>query len=365
MRHGRFGEMNNFWRGKRVLVTGHTGFKGGWLTLWLSSLGAKVTGYALPPVTSPSFYNETKVEDCVESHFGDIRDFEGLKNIFKAANPDIVFHMAAQPLVRRSYDDPRETFETNVMGTVNVLEALRVSETSCRVLVNVTTDKCYQNNNWIWGYREVDALGGSDPYSFSKSCAEFVAHAYRKSFFQFGNIRITSVRAGNVIGGGDWSEDRLIPDIMSAIFLGKDLSIRNPDSVRPWQHVLEPLFGYLKVAERLYLSEQGLAQDYSCFNFGPKLDGGMSVEWIVNELGRQDKHGLTYAINRLENGGKKEEKILMLDSSKAKDLLNWEPSLHLNDALKWTHDWYKNFYDGKSAIEYTFNQIKRYEQLAL
>lgn len=361
--HGKFGEMKNFWVNKKILVTGHTGFKGGWLTVWLSSLGAKVVGYALPPETSPSFYKAAKVEEYAESIIGDIRDFEKFKKVLVSANPDIVFHMAAQPLVRRSYDEPRETFETNVMGTVNVMDALRVSKTSCRVVVNVTTDKCYQNNHWVWGYRENDALGGSEPYSFSKSCAEFVANAYRKSFFESKDIRIVSVRAGNVIGGGDWSEDRLIPDIIRSIFARQTLMIRNPASVRPWQHVLEPLLGYMKVAEQLYLCEHNRAQDYASLNFGPTLDGSMCVEWIVNQLIGQDGQGLKYEINPDQIGAKREEKILMLDSAKARNLLDWGSRLHLSEALNLTYDWYKAYYDGNAMRDYTLDQISRYEQL--
>jgi CDP-glucose 4,6-dehydratase len=363
MRLGKFGEMKNFWVNKKILVTGHTGFKGGWLTLWLSSLGAKVVGYALPPETSQSFYEAAKIQECAESIIGDIRDFENFKRVLVSANPDIVFHMAAQPLVRRSYDQPRETFDTNVMGTVNIMEALRVAKTSCRVLINVTTDKCYQNNHWVWGYRENDALGGSDPYSYSKSCAEFVANAYRKSFFETGNIRLASLRAGNVIGGGDWSEDRLIPDIIRSIFTHQPLTVRNPDSVRPWQHVLEPLFGYLKAAEQLYLCEHNHVQDYASLNFGPTLDGSMCVEWIVNKLIEKDSRGLTYEISSHQSDSKMEEKVLMLDSAKARNLLNWGSMFELSEALKWTYDWYKASYDGKAMREYTLHQIRKYEQL--
>lgn len=362
--HGKFGEMTNFWANKKILITGHTGFKGGWLAVWLSSLGAKVVGYALPPLTSPSFFYAAKVEEFIDSIFGDIRDFKKLQKVLVATNPDIVFHMAAQPLVRRSYDEPRVTFETNVMGTVNVMDALRVSKTSCRVLINVTTDKCYQNNHWVWGYRENDALGGSEPYSFSKSCAEFVAKAYGKSFFGPIDIDVVSVRAGNVIGGGDWSEDRLIPDIIRSIFSQQSLIIRNPDSVRPWQHVLEPLLGYMKAAKLLYLCEDNDAEDYSALNFGPTLNDCRRVEWIVNKLTSQDGRGLKYEINRDKIGLKREEKVLMLDSTKAKELLNWSSRLELSEALKWTYDWYKAYYEGRAVRDYTLNQIGRYEQLA-
>lgn len=363
MRHGRYGEMKKFWQGKRVLVTGHTGFKGGWLSTWLSSLGARVVGYALPPKTSPCMFNVVQVEDFVDSHIGDVRDFGQLSQLIKTFKPEIVFHMAAQPLVRRSYDDPRETFETNVMGTVNLMEAIRTVGTSVRVVVNITTDKCYQNNNWAWGYREIDALGGSDPYSFSKSCAEFVANAYKKSFFDLSDIRISSVRAGNVIGGGDWSEDRLIPDVMTSLFGNRSLHIRNPDSIRPWQHVIEPLFGYMTLAKQLYGCASDEIRDLSAFNFGPKLASDMSVESIVRRLIQRDGRDLSFEINLKKTCDKKEEKLLILDSAKAKDLLHWESSLDLNEALDWTYDWYKAFYGGESMCDFTLNQITRYEQL--
>ncbi len=363
MRHGRYGEMKKFWQGKRVLVTGHTGFKGGWLTVWLSSLGAEVVGYALPPETSPCIYDLAKVEDFVDSHIGDVRNFGQLVQLIKASKPEIVFHMAAQPLVRRSYDNPKETFETNVMGTVNLMEAIRTYGASVRVIVNITTDKCYQNNQWAWGYREIDTLGGSDPYSFSKSCAEFVADAYRKSFFELSDIRISSVRAGNVIGGGDWSEDRLIPDLMTSLFSNKSLRLRNPDSIRPWQHVIEPLFGYMTLARRLYGCTSDEVGGLSAFNFGPKLADGMSVESIVRWLIQRDGRDFNFGIDSRQNGHKKEEKLLMLDSAKAKDLLHWESSLSLNEALGWTYDWYKAFYSGESMCDFTLNQIKCYEQL--
>lgn len=355
--------MDSFWHGKRVLVTGHTGFKGGWLSLWLARLGAEVYGYAQPPKGPPSFCELIGVEDFVVSSIGDVRSYDNFQKVLLDADPHIIFHLAAQPLVRKSYDDPRETFETNVMGTLNLMEAIRVNRSSCKTVVNVTTDKCYQNNHWLWGYREIDPLGGSEPYSYSKSCAEFVASAYRKSFFESLDIQLVSVRAGNVIGGGDWSQDRLIPDIMNSIFAGNPLRIRNPESIRPWQHVLEPLFGYMTIAKLLYLNELELGDDSHAFNFGPKLDAGMSVESIARIMVDHHGGGAFYEIIRHEGEARKEEKMLLLDSTKAKSLLNWGAKLDLGQALIWTYDWYENFYGGKPMKEFSLGQIEKYEQL--
>jgi CDP-glucose 4,6-dehydratase len=287
------------------------------------------------------------------------------KNILMTGPTGCGKTLAAQSLVRYSYQHAAETYQTNVMGTVNLLEAIRSCETSTKVVINITTDKCYKNNNWAWGYREIDLLGGSDPYSYSKSCSEFVAKAYRESFFERRDIRIASARAGNVIGGGDWSDDRLIPDIILMLFGDKNLVIRNPDSTRPWQHVLEPILGYMVLAKQLYEYKSDLIQNYSSFNFGPKQDESMSVQEIIRRVIEIHGEEVCFKIEQGQIGVKKEEKLLMLDSTKAKDLLHWESRIQLSQALEWTYDWYKTFYDGKSVREFTFDQIKRYEQLAL
>ena len=264
-----------FWRGKRVFLTGHTGFKGGWLAIWLESLGASVFGYALAPVTTPSLFEITRLDESVDSILADVRDAQKLSDAIRRAEPDIVFHLAAQPLVRASYRDPVETYSTNVMGTVHLLEAVRQTD-SVRAVVVVTTDKCYDNREWEWGYRENDPLGGYDPYSSSKAAAELVTAAYRNSYFLASEVAaVASARAGNVIGGGDWSEDRLIPDIVRAVSDGKPVRIRNPDAIRPWQHVAEPLAGYIRLAQHLYTDGAGFAQ---AWNFGPEdRDAGSSL----------------------------------------------------------------------------------------
>ncbi|WP_313617851.1 CDP-glucose 4,6-dehydratase, partial [Rhizobium sp.] len=274
----------SFWRGKRVLLTGHTGFKGSWLSLWLQNLGAHVTGFALPPPTSPSLFEATGVADGMTSLIGDIRDLEALKNAVRTADPEIVIHMAAQPLVRYSYVNPVETFSTNVMGVVNLLEAVRESQ-KIRAVVNVTTDKCYENREWPWGYRENEPMGGYDPYSSSKACAELVTAAYRRSYFTTPSnghrVAVATARAGNVIGGGDWAKDRLIPDIVYAFSQGVPASIRNPQAIRPWQHVLESLRGYLILAENLFEHGDEFAE---AWNFGPNDDDAKPVSWITERM---------------------------------------------------------------------------------
>lgn len=284
-RLGKCGRESGLWRGKRVFVTGHTGFKGSWLSLWLQSLGAEITGYALKPPTTPSLFEEARVAEGMKSIEGDIRDFVFFKSSIEAAQPEIIIHMAAQSLVRYSYEHPVETYATNVMGTVHMLEAVRTTP-SIRAVVNITTDKCYENREWIWGYREDDPMGGYDPYSNSKGCAELVSAAYRSSFFNdkdYDNhgVAVATVRAGNVIGGGDWAEDRLLPDILSGFEQGKVVTIRNPHAIRPWQHVMEPLRGYLTLAERLFESGTVFAQGW---NFGPNEDGAKPVGWIVDKM---------------------------------------------------------------------------------
>jgi CDP-glucose 4,6-dehydratase len=321
-----------FWSGKRVFVTGHTGFKGSWLSLWLQQLGAEVTGYALQPPTNPSLFEVAQVAQGMTSVIGDIRDCVLLASTLRQASPDIVIHMAAQPLVRRSYVDPVETYSTNVMGTVHLLEAVRQTP-SVRAVVNVTTDKCYENKEWVWGYRENEPMGGFDPYSSSKGCAELVTAAYRNSFFNAAthsehHVALATARAGNVIGGGDWAQDRLIPDILRAIQNGESVNIRNPHATRPWQHVLEPLSGYLVLAEKLYSQGPAFAE---AFNFGPLEEDAKPVQWIVEQLTQ----------NWGDGTHPHEAHYLKLDCSKARATLAWTPRWHLGQALQAIIVWHK------------------------
>jgi CDP-glucose 4,6-dehydratase len=327
-----------FYAGKRVLVTGHTGFKGGWLTAWLKLMGAKVTGYSLKPEGSPNLFESAGIADGISSFIGDVRDGSGLARVIKDTQPEVLFHLAAQPLVRRSYRDPVETFSTNVMGTLHVLEAGRAAE-CLRAAVVVTSDKCYANNESIWGYRECDALGGADPYSASKACAELVTAAWRRSFCRdAGAPAIATARAGNTIGGGDWAEDRLIPDAIRSLAADQPVVIRNPNSVRPWQHVLEPLCGYLMLAERLYV---GAASWAEAWNFGPSPAALITVE----ELARLVVHfwgSGEYRVNRPADAPY-EAGQLRLDSTKANTLLGWAPRLELREAVRLTVESYKAF----------------------
>lgn len=348
-----------FWAGKRVFLTGHTGFKGSWLSLWLQSMGANVTGFALVPPTTPSLFKIAKVADGMHSIIGDIRDLESLKSAMAAAKPEIVIHMAAQALVRYSYIAPVETYSTNVMGTVNLLEAVR-STSTVKSVVNVTSDKCYENREWAWGYREDEAMGGFDPYSNSKGCAELITSAYRSSYFplqryQEHGVALATGRAGNVIGGGDWAEDRLIPDMMRAIALGKPVSIRNPHSIRPWQHVLEPLSGYLILAQKLY--EQG-ADFAEGWNFGPSDDDAKPVSWILERLIQFWGDGASWSLDNGEHPH--EAHYLKLDCSKAKSRLGWQPRWHLNDALNKIVDWQKQYVQGADMKAATLSQINAY-----
>jgi CDP-glucose 4,6-dehydratase len=328
-----------FWQGKRVYLTGHTGFKGSWLALWLAEMGAIVKGYALNPPTSPSLFEEAKVAEKIESQIGDIRDFETLKASILAFNPDILIHMAAQPLVRLSYKEPLETYDTNVMGTAKVLEAAR-SCPNLKAIVSVTTDKCYENKEWVWGYREDEPMGGYDPYSSSKGCAELVTSAYRRSFMQEQGIGLASARAGNVIGGGDWAEDRLIPDILRAFEQNKPVVIRNPASTRPWQHVLEPLSGYLILAQNLYQNPSEFAEGW---NFGPDEDDAKPVDWILNHM-VQNWPGASWELDK--NAHPHEAGYLKLDISKAKARLHWKPTWRLEQTLaniiQWHQAWLHN-----------------------
>jgi len=358
--HSTLGKVDpGFWKGKRVFLTGHTGFKGGWLSLWLSSMGAKVTGYALAPNTNPSFFDVVGVQSFLEQgHIGDIRDLAILKMSMEQAAPDIIIHMAAQPLVRYSYDNPVETFETNVMGTVNVLEAARTIG-SLKAIVVVTTDKCYENQEWIWGYRENEPLGGADPYSSSKACAELVTSAYRQSFFS-GNVAsstavLGSARAGNVIGGGDWSLDRLIPDALAAFEAGKPLVLRNPLATRPWQHVLEPLSGYLMLAQALYESGKPFA---SAWNFGPGDEGNNTVEQVIDIL--SSAWGGKTGWQQDPSAQPHEAHLLKLDCSKAHQILRWAPRWKLDQSIEKIVQWHQAFKSGKDMKAVSLEQINSY-----
>jgi CDP-glucose 4,6-dehydratase len=352
----------SFWKGRRVFLTGHTGFKGSWLSLWLDALDAKITGYALDPPTHPNLFEQAGVADAVHSIRGDIRDFARLKSSIAECNPDVVIHMAAQTVVRRGYEDPIENYSSNVMGTVNVLEALRQLKQPCAV-VNVTSDKCYENREWIWGYRENERMGGRDPYSNSKSCAELVTTAYRESFFlpelvaEHG-VALGSARAGNAIGGGDWTVDQLIPDLMRAFLAAKPCLIRNHAAFRPWQFVLEPLRGYLMLAEKL---SEDPARFASGWNFGPADADAKPVSWIADELVRSWGKGAAWMQDTATHPH--EAHALKLDASKAGTCLGWHPLLPLKPALEWIVEWYCAFQDGADLQRLTRNQIERYEAL--
>ena len=351
-----------FWRDKRVLLTGHTGFKGGWLSLWLQSMGAQVVGYALGPQTNPSLFESAEVAKGMTSVIGDIRDLPTLQAVFTEYQPEIVIHMAAQPLVRYSYENPVETYSTNVMGTVNVLEAVR-NTSGIKAVVNITTDKCYENREWVWGYRENEPMGGHDPYSSSKGCAELVSAAYRSSYFNADNYPIhgvatATVRAGNVIGGGDWAADRLLPDILAAFEQGRAVSIRNPNATRPWQHVLEPLRGYLTLAENLFDHGPRFAE---AWNFGPKDDDCRPVSWIVQEMAKLWGNDARWEIDLGQHPH--EANYLKLDISKVNSLLNWSPVLNLSSALKMIIDWSKHHQAGANMNQVTLNQIREYQKL--
>jgi len=343
-----------FWQGRSVFLTGHTGFKGGWMALWLSHMGANVSGYALDPPTTPNFFTENELEARLyKSTIGDLRDLATLTEALKSAKPAIVIHMAAQPLVRESYRTPVDTFSTNVMGTVHLLEAVR-QVASVEAVVVITTDKCYENQEWLWSYRENDRLGGYDPYSSSKACAEIVTAAYRTSFFDKSGIKLASARAGNVIGGGDWATDRLIPDFFRAMEKDEVLKIRSPHAVRPWQHVLEPAGGYLQLAERLVLDGSAFN---GAWNFGPEEVDAKPVSYVANYLSEK----ITYAHWEIEpNPQLHEAGLLKLDSSKAKKHLNWRPKWSLETALNATIDWHLAWKAGRPMSEFSLQQIETY-----
>jgi CDP-glucose 4,6-dehydratase len=347
--------MTGFWAGRRVFVTGHTGFKGSWLSLWLARLGAEVHGFSLEPPTSPNLFTEARVAPQLASHvIGDIRDADAVRLAMVAAQPEIVLHLAAQPLVRLSYDEPVATYATNVMGTLHVLEAARACG-SVRALVNVTTDKCYDNKEWAWGYREIEPLGGHDPYSSSKACSEILTSAYRASYHGAGAPWIGSGRAGNVIGGGDWALDRILPDTFRALDAGKTLVIRHPGAIRPWQHVLEPLAGYLALAERLTTDGAPFA---SAWNFGPSDDDAQPVGWILDTV-RGLCPSLRWEVE--DRPAVHEAHFLKLDSSKARGTLGWQPRWTLATALTKTVEWHQAWTAGADMQAFSQQQIADYE----
>ncbi len=354
---------NQMFRNKRVFITGHTGFKGSWLCLWLHTLGAEVTGYALDPPTDPSLFKLCRVHELITSITGDVRDLKSLTSAIKNASPEIVIHLAAQPIVRESYSNPVDTYAVNVMGTVNLLEAVRQAP-GIRAVVNVTTDKCYENRDWLWSYRENEHFGGHDPYSSSKACSELVTAAYRSSFFEAApqqNKAITAspavatARAGNVIGGGDWGKDRLIPDCIRALVAGEKLRIRNPNAIRPWQHVLEPLAGYLILACRLYTDGAAFAE---AWNFGPENKDARPVAWIIDRLCATIP-GFSWESD--ENSHPHEANFLKLDSSKARFRLDWQPRWSLETALDKIIAWHEKWQRGEDMRAETLNQIHSYE----
>lgn len=346
-----------FWAGKRIFLTGHTGFKGSWLSLWLSSLGATVKGYSLAAPTSPSLFNCAGVENIVESQIGDIRDAESLHHSMLSFKPDIVFHLAAQPLVRLSYELPVETFSSNVMGTVNLLESVR-NIPNIQAVVVVTSDKCYENKEWRWGYREGEPLGGYDTYSASKACAELVTSSYRQSFFNNtpNHCALASARAGNVIGGGDWAADRLVPDILKSLQKAEPVVLRNPQAIRPWQHVLEPLAGYMTLAKQLCESGQSYAE---AWNFGPPEEGAKTVQWMTEELISQWGSGSW----ELEAGAQPHEATyLKLDCSKAREKLHWQPVWNPAEALAVTANWHKAWVNGANMQLHCLDDVERYNR---
>ena len=354
----------HFWKGRRVFVTGHTGFKGGWLSLWLQRMGAEVTGYSLEPPVSPSLFEVARVAEGMNSIIADIRNPTGLLHSLQKAEPEVVIHMAAQPLVRYSYDNPVETYSTNVMGVVYLFEAIRNSST-VRAVVNVTTDKCYENREWIWAYRENEPMGGFDPYSSSKGCSELVTTAYRNSYFNIARysehrVAVASARAGNVIGGGDWSKDRLIPDILAAIARRQPVNIRSPNAVRPWQHVLECLSGYLALAEKLVERGPEFAE---AWNFGPRAEDSRSVQWIVEHMTHLWGPGATWRLD--QNIQPHEATSLKLDIAKATSLIQWTPKWDLLYTLGTIVDWQKAYENGDDMRRITLDQIADYHSSTL
>lgn len=353
-------EIKNIWENKRVLITGNTGFKGSWLSMMLYSLGADVYGYSLEAPTKPSIYELCKLQNITKTKIADIRDLDSLKLFMKEAQPEVVFHLAAQPIVRESYKNPIETYQTNVMGTANILEAVRFCD-SVRAVVMVTSDKCYENKEWLWSYRENDVLGGYDPYSNSKACSELVISSYRNSFFNVNKynehkVAIASVRAGNVIGGGDFALDRLIPDIIKAFLNNEKVIIRSPYAIRPWQYVLDALYGYILVAEKLYIDGEKFSE---AFNFSSDEKDNRNVEWIVKEILKKWDNKINYEIQN-KNNQPHEAKNLTLDSSKARFLLNWKNKYSLEETIENIIKWTIAYRDEKNILEFSMKQIKEY-----
>jgi CDP-glucose 4,6-dehydratase len=360
-REGTLEDVVKTWQGRRVFLTGHTGFKGSWLALWLSTLGAQIRGYSLDPYTEPNMFNLASVGKVVEDIRGNIRDYARLEASITEFKPEVVFHLAAQPIVRRSYADPVGTYATNIMGTVHLMEAIRKTP-SVRSVVCVTTDKCYQNQEWIWPYRESDRLGGYDPYASSKACAEIVSAAYRTSFFPIERVHehhvaVATARAGNVIGGGDWSEDRLIPDLVRGFSSGQPVLIRRPNAIRPWQHVLEPLQGYMMLAQELLAQHAKFATAY---NFGPGDEDIWPVERIATKLVHMWGKGASWVRDSVPSVH--EDHILRLDASKARVELGWQPRLKIEAALEWTMAWYQAWKLGEDMAKFTLKQIIEYTE---
>jgi len=350
-------QFGNFFKDKKILITGHTGFIGSWLSIWLNELGANVIGYALPPLTKKDNFVVTKLQEKILSIIGDIRDFDKLKSILKNYKPEIIFHLAAQPIVRASYEIPKDTYDVNIGGTVNIIEAFRRSNTS-KVLINITSDKCYENREWIWGYREKDRLGGYDPYSSSKACSELITSAYMRSYFNPNSSKnkkgIASVRSGNIIGGGDWQTDRIIPDCIRAIINNQAIVLRNPNAIRPWQYVLEPIRGYLTLAMRLWEDRK----DFSgAWNFGPSNNSIFSVQDVVKNVIQIFGKGSYKSSLPHESNDLYETKILQLDSSKSYRYLGWNTVLNFEEMIRFTCDWYM-----EEMVDYDFDirQIKSY-----
>ncbi|MDH6264539.1 CDP-glucose 4,6-dehydratase [Bradyrhizobium sp. BR13661] len=344
----------SFWDGKRVLITGHTGFKGGWMSVWLHRVGARLFGISNGRVSNPDFYTACGVSSLYEKeYFEDVRDLVAMRASVSEARPDILIHMAAQPIVLYGMTNPAETFAVNVVGTANVLEAARAAP-SLKSIVNVTTDKVYRNLEWVWPYREGDELGGKDPYSSSKSCADICARSFYRSYFQDLGVGMANVRGGNVIGGGDWARDRLVPDFFRALEVGAPITIRNPRSIRPWQHVLEPVSGYLKLAERLYGDPAKYSGDW---NFGPRAQDCKPVEWIISYLRANAERKIDVFVEPASND--KEARLLKLDSSKAREGLDWESRLPIETALSYCLDWYVGYSNGR-ALKVTAAQIEEF-----
>ena len=349
----------SFWKNKKILITGHTGFKGSWLTVWLKKLGADITGFSKSVPTNPSLFETVNIEKDIKSVIGDIQNYELLKETIRKCQPEIIFHMAAQSLVIKSYSNPIETFSTNVMGTVNLLYAVKETKKP-KIVINITSDKCYENNESLEGYTEDDPMGGYDPYSSSKGCAELITKSFRKSFFNSdheNNIGLASVRAGNVIGGGDWAENRLIPDIIRAIKNKENVKIRNPKALRPWQHVLDPLNGYISLAEKLWDEQTKYSEGW---NFGPEKNEVKPVSWIIEKFNELWKNKINLVVG---NNELHEANNLILNCQKAKSRLGWNSKINTETALKWTIEWYTKYFDGENMREVTEKQIVEFQKL--